>query len=387
MLRSAPVRRGRLVPLFALAGLATLVALGLHAAFRMSLSSAGTTPVRVSGLSLVFAILCLTVPAAMLAVAARPAAWFAHWVAGAVIGLGVWFAFGALSPSLALAMAVGAAVALPVRYIGHRVVRVAALLIPGPFTWMVAGTGAFAGLGVPTLVVVAASPLYLVLVDLLTWDGPRIVMRQLGRSALPGRMDRAEARRFERQVEWQSWSVLGLLAGLALVVLWWGGGRAPYVSAHTLVPTQIDATATWLDVNGAYKVDWTRTQNTRGQASTTRVFEAGNRTVRISATNTGNPLLAEMYFDAAYGITSSVRLEPLNALATPTVVRADVVTTERLDCTRESEPNVCAEFTYTAYVDQYLIEVVMTKPRQLKVGQLSPIVDGVLDQVGERLAP
>lgn len=236
-LRSAPVRRGRLLPLVALAGLTTLVGGGLHAAFRASIPS-GTTPARVAGLSLVLAVIFLVGPPGLLAVAARTQAWFSHWVAGAVAGLGTWFALGALSPSLALAGAVGVAVALPVRYPLHRVVRVVALSTPGIFTWLVVGTGSYAGFSVFTLAVVLATPLLLVALDLVTWDGPRLVMRQLGRSRVPAWMDRIEAGRFERQVEWQSWSVLGLLAGALLVMLWWGGGRAPYRPHNTTSQSQ-----------------------------------------------------------------------------------------------------------------------------------------------------
>jgi hypothetical protein len=343
---------------------------------------AGTTPVRVGGLSLVLAVTFLVVPPGLLAVAARRQAWFAHWVAGAVVGLAMWFALGALSPSLALAGAVGAAIALPVRYPLHRVVRVASLTVPGTFTWLVAGTGAFADFSLVSLSIVLAAPLFFVVFDLVTWDVPRLVMRQLGRVHLPGRMDRAEAGRFERQVEWQTWSVLGLVLGVMLVLLWWGGGRAPYRPAHALVPVQVEVTDTWLDVNGDYNVDWSRRQSARADASTYRVFTADNdRRLRISVTNTGNPLLADMYFASSYGSTESIEHVSLNALATPTVIRSDVVDAERIDCTKPNEGGGCGELVYTAYHDQYLVEIVMSRPAQLKVGQLSPVVDQVLDQL------
>ncbi len=363
----------------------SLVGAGLHAAFRASIA-AGTTPVRVSGLALVLAVVFLVTPPALLAVAARRQAWFSHWAAGAIAGLGTWFALGALSPSLALAGSVGVAIALPVRYPLHRVVRIVALSIPGTFTWLVVGTGSYNGFSLFTLAVVLATPLMLVVFDLVTWDGPRLVMRQLGRSRLPVRMDHIEAGRYERQVEWQSWSVLGLLAGAVLVLLWWGGGRAPYQPAYSLTPVQIDVTDTWLDVNGEYGVEWTRSQNGRADASTFRVFGADKRRLRLSVTNTGNPLLAGMYFDASYGATESIEEVSLNALATPTVVRSEVVDAERIDCTAIADDGGCAELVYTSYHDQYLIEIVMSRPAQLKVGQLSPIVDQTLEQVDRRLS-
>lgn len=371
--------------MLALAVLTTVVAAGLHAALRVSVAGAGTTPVRVTGLSLVLAVLFLLAPPALLAVSARRTAWFAHWAAGAIAGLGVWFALGAMSPSVAVAGAVGAAVALPVRYPLHRIVRVAVLLLPGVFTWLVVGTGEYGGLAISTLIITLATPLFLVGFDLATWDGPRLVLRQLGRNRIADRMDRVEAGRFERQVEWQSWSILGLLAGVALVLLWWGGGRAPYLPAHRLVPVQIEVTDTWLDVNGSYDVAWTRSQNARADASTFRVFGTGNRQLRMSVTNTGNPLLADMYFDSSYGATRSIEAVSLNALATPTVVRSEVVSAERIDCTGLNQSGGCGEFVYTAYLDQYLVEIVMKRSQQLKVGQLSPIIDQALDQIGERL--
>lgn len=361
------------------------MSVALHAAFRASVA-AGTTPVRVSGLSLVLAVVFLVAPPALLAVAARRQAWFSHWAAGSIAGLGTWFALGALSPSLALAGAVGVAVALPVKYHLHRVVRVAVLAMPGVFTWLVVGTGSFAGFSIPTLAVILAPPLALVGFDLATWDAPRLMMRQLGRSSLPNRMDRVEAGRFERQIEWQSWSVLGLLAGVVMVMLWWGGGRAPYRPAYSLVPVQVDVTDTWLDVNGEYGVEWTRSQNGRADASTFRVFGADNRRLRLSVTNTGNPLLAGMYFDAAYGATESIEEVSRNALATPTVIRPEVVDVERIDCTAIADDGGCGELVYTAYHDQYLVEIVMSRPAQLKVGQMSPIVDLMLDQVDRRLS-
>ena len=377
--------RGRLVPLVVLAALTALVAAAVHAAFRVSVG-AGTTPVRVTGLSLVLAVTFLVVPPAMLAVAARRQAWFAHWAAGAIVGLGTWFALGAMSPSLALAGAVGGAIALPVRYPLHRVVRVATLTVPGTFTWLVAGTGAFAGFSLVSLTIVLAAPLFFVVFDLVTWDGPRLVMRQLGRQHLPGRMDRIEAGRFERQVEWQSWSVLGLLVGVVLVMLWWGGGRAPYRPAYVLVPAQVEVTDTWLDVNGEYNLDWARTQSARADASTYRVFAADDgRRLRLSVTNTGNPLLADMYFTSSYGATESIERVSLNALATPTVIRTDVVDAERIDCTARNDAGGCGELVYTASHDQYLVEIVMSRPAQLKVGQLSPIVDQTLEHLDRRL--
>lgn len=380
------MRRGRLVPLVALAALTALVAAALHAAFRISVGP-GTTPVRVSGLALVLAIAFLLVPPALLAVAARRQAWFAHWMAGSIAGLGTWFAFGAMSPSLAVAGGVGAALALPVRYPLHRLVRVGALVIPGTFTWFVAGTGSYGGFSPVTLAFVLAAPLVLVLIDIVTWDVPRIVLRQLGRPRIPTRMDLIEAGRFERQVEWQSWSILGLLAGMALVLLWWGGGRAPYRPAYSLVPVQIDVTDTWADVNGDYDTVWTRSQNARGDASTFRVFGSDNRRLRISVTNTGNPLLAGMYYGSSYGATESTERVSLNALATPTVVRSEIVDAERVDCTAAGDESGCREFAYTAYHDQYLVEIVLSRSSPLKVGQLSPIVDQVLDQVDRRLGP
>lgn len=380
------MRRGRLVPLIALAGLTSIVAAGLHTLFRSTVAGAGTTPVRVSGLSLVAAILFLVIPPAMLAVSARRQAWFSHWAAGSIAGLGTWFALGAMSPSLALAGGIGAAVALPIRYPLHRIVRLVLVLVPGIFTWLVVGTGSFVGFSMVTLGIMLVTPAYLVLVDLVTWDGPRLIMRQLGRGSVPDRMDRIEATRFERQVEWQSWSILGLLAGIALVILWWGGGRAPYQPAYLMVPFQIEVTDTWLDVNGAYETQWIRSQNSRGDASTFRVFGAGtNRRVRLSVTNTGNPLLADMYFGSSYGATESIEEVSLNALGTPTVVRADLVSAERLDCTAPGAEGGCGEFVYTAYLDQYLVEIVMTRPKLLKVGQLSPIVDQALDQIDRRI--
>lgn len=342
---------------------------------------------RVTGLSLVLAITYLVLPLALLAVAARRPAWFAHWAAGGIVGLGAWFALGALSPSLVLAGAVGAAVALPVRYPGNRIVRVGALLTPGVFTWLVVGSGSFDGSALATVGIVTAAPLYLVLVDLLTWDAPRLVMRQLGVTGPPDAMDRIESRRVGKQVEWQSWSVLGLLAGVALVGLWWGGGRAPYNPSYSMVPFQVDPTDTWLDVNGAYNVDWQRTQNSPGDAHTIRVFDAGNRMARMSVTNTGNPLLAQMYYNAAYGASLSVEAVSLNALGTPTVVRADLLTAERLDCTGVNENGACTELVYTAYVDQYLVEVAMRSVKQVKVGQLAPLVDQGLEQLQRRLSP
>lgn len=379
------MKRGRLVPLVALVALTTLVAAGIHLMFRLSIDGAGTTPVRVSGLPLVLAVLFLSAPPALLGIAARKRAWFSHFAAGTVTGLGCWFALGALSPALLLAGAVGALVALPVRYPGHRIVRVVALVAPGIFTWLIVGTGEFGGFTPLTLGLMLGAPLFLVALDFVTWEGPRIVMRQLGRNKLPDRMDRIEAGRFERQLEWQSWSILGLLVGIALVGLWWAGGRAPYQPAYSLVPVQIEVTDTWLDVNGGYNVEWERSQNVRGDASTFRAYRAGNRRARLSATNTGNPLLADMYFGSSYGATNSIEEVSLNALGTPTVVRSDLVTAERLDCTATNAEGECGEFAYTAYLDQYLIEVVMSRPRSLKVGQISPIVDQALEQLERRV--
>ena len=383
-LRQGPLRRGRLVPLVVLAALTALLSTGLWSLVRLTSSETGTAPVRMAGLSLVLSIVYLVVPPGVLAVAARRSAWFAHWASGSIAGLGVWFAFGALSPSLALAAAAGAAFALPVRYPLHRVVRAGALLVPGVFTWLVVGGGNFAGFSILTIGAVIGAPLYLVLFDLMTWDLPRILMRQFDVTGVPDAMDRIEAERVVRQVAWQGWSILGLIVGSTLVVLWWGGGRAPHANAYTMVPFQISPTDTWLDVNGDYRVSWSRIQNARGDAQTVRIFAAGSRQARMSVTNTGNPLLGSLYFDTAYGAVFSKNEVSLNALGTPTVVRSEVVDAERLDCTAFSE-GVCGEFVYTALIDQYLIEVAMVRQANLKVGQLAPLVDQALDQALGRL--
>jgi hypothetical protein len=68
-------------------------------------------------------------------------------------------------------------------------------------------------------------------------------------------------------------------------------------------------------------------------------------------------------------------------------VRADLVTAQRLDCTDTGAGGGCSEFSYTAYLDQYLVEIVMSRPRELKVGQLSPVVDLALDQIDRRIGP
>ena len=115
-----------------------------------------------------------------------------------------------------------------------------------------------------------------------------------------------------------------------LVGLWWAGGRAPYQPAYSLVPVQIEVTDTWLDVNGEYNVNWVRSQNARGDASTFRIFGAGNRRMRLSVTNTGSPLLADMYFGSSYGATESLEGVSMNALTTPTIVRTDLLDAERL---------------------------------------------------------
>lgn len=385
-LRAVAVRRGRLVPLAALAGVTAMVGFGLWRLVDLSSATTSSVPVHVTGLSLALAIVQLLAVPALLAVAARPAAWPHHFLAGAIIGLGTWLALGGMSPSLLLAGAVGAAVALPARYPGNRVVRLLVIPVPGVFAWLQAGTGLFDGLSPVDLGFVVAAPLVLVIFDIVTWDLPRAIMRSAGSHRVPVAMDRIEATRLDRQIDWRMWSALALVSGMLLVGLWWAGGRAPHRPTGSMVPLQVQPTDTWLDVNGAYRVDWSRESADRADAHTERVFAAGNRTSEMRITNTGNPLLAGMYFEASEGVRSTIESVSLNALGTPTVIRSEVVSEERIDCVGSNRNGDCRRFTYTALVEQYIIEVAIERPRNLKVADLAPLVDQLLDQVHRRLA-